>query len=159
MGYRMSVDGIEDLKKMLHKLGNSAEGVAKSGLYKGAGIMADEIHSQAAGVQTEPFHYAVFIQREVSPEEKEIIQGKAGIARFKSGGSDVNTVVGYGRSGYATLAGRQKPIPLIANSINSGTSFMKKQPFFRRAVTAGGPKASQAICESIEKDFDEITKE
>ena len=53
----------------------------------------------------------------------------------------------------------QKPIGVIANSINSGTSFMKKQPFVRKAANSGSQKAMQAMRESIEKDFEEITKE
>lgn len=158
MPYTMKVEGAEELSAMLNKMGEQAQSVASKGLYKGAGIMADEIHSQAAGISTEPFHYAVFITREVSPEEKEIIQGKAGIAKFDKNGSEVNTAVGFSNSGYAILAGRRKPIPLIANSINSGTSFLRKQPFFRQAVTNGGPRASSAIIESIEDAFDEMTK-
>ena len=154
----MKTEGAEELSAMLNKMGEQAPKVASMGLYKGAGIMADEIHNQAAGITTAPFHYAVFITREPSPEEKEIIQGKAGIAKFDKNGSEVNTVVGFSNSGYAMLAGRRKPIPLIANSINSGTSFMKKQPFFRQAVASGGPKASSAIADSIEEAFEEMTK-
>ena len=158
MAYTMVVEGAEELSAMLNKMGDQAQKVASMGLYKGAGIMADEIHSQAAGITTAPFHYAVFVTRDPSPEEKEIIQGKAGIAKFDKNGSEVNTAVGFKNSGYAILAGRRKTIPLIANSINSGTSFMRKQPFFRQAVTNGGPKASSAIVESIEEAFDEMTK-
>ena len=47
------------------------------------------------------------------------------------------------------LAGRLVPIPLIANSINSGTSFMNKQPFVRKAKTAGGKKAVDVMKKSI----------
>lgn len=38
-----------------------------------------------------------------------------------------------------------KPVPVIANAINSGTSFMEKQPFFRKAVSKAKGKARDAF--------------
>lgn len=102
-----------------------------------------------------------------------------GIAKFDKNGSEVGTSVGYQNSGYVSVpwnhartgvrtnyhidaSGRArdstyeyrgvkaKPIPVIANAINSGTSFMKKQPFFRRAVQRGTPKAEEAIVRTAE---------
>ena len=157
MPYKMIPEGIQELSQMLARLENQAQPVASKGLYKGAGIMADEVQSQAESITTEPFHYAVFVQRSASPEEKAVVQNGVGIAKFQKNGSDVQTSVGYGNAGYAMMAGKRKPIPKIANAINSGTSFMKKQPFFRRAVNSGSAKASEAIRDSIEKDFDAIT--
>lgn len=100
--------------------------------------------------------------------------GSAGIAKFEKNGLTVNTRVGFNRSGYAPAqwitkrhkgrtnyrhdgkgtvtqassgAGGQnvKPIPVIANAINSGTAFMKKQPFFRKAISQSNGKAEEAF--------------
>ena len=101
--------------------------------------------------------------------------GAAGIAKFKNNGLSVNTSIGFNNSGYALVDGRRsikartnyrydettgkvmhaskagkgsknvKPIPLIANSINSGTSFMDKQPFFRKATRQAASKADGAF--------------
>lgn len=101
--------------------------------------------------------------------------GAAGIAKFKNNGLSVNTSIGFNNSGYALVDGRRsikartnyrydettgkvthaskagkgsknaKPIPLIANSINSGTSFMDKQPFFRKATRQAAGKAQSAF--------------
>lgn len=49
-----------------------------------------------------------------------------------------------------------KPIGVIANAINSGTSFMEKQPFMRRAFRKGEQKAIQAIITTGEKLIDKI---
>ena len=157
MPITMEMKGLEALETKLKRMGDGARGIAAHGLYDGAGVMADELKSQAESIETEEFHYTVFGTRLPSPEEKEIItEAGAGIARFKTNGSEVNTSVGYRNAGYAMLAGRRKPIPLIVNSINSGTSFMRKQPFVRRAATKGATKAEAAIIKSIEKRFDEI---
>ena len=163
MPMTMIPEGVEELQKMLKKLGDNAQRAAATGLYDGAGVMADEIKDHAKNIPTAPFHYAVFpptIRRDVSPEEKEVVQNGIGIARFnKSGGGNVTTSVGYGRSaGYAMMAGRRKPIPLIANAINSGTSFMRKQPFFRHAVSEGTRPASEAMQRKIEDILEQMTK-
>ena len=158
MPMTMKTEGMEELETMLKKLGDNAGRAAATGLYEGAGVMAEEIKGSAANIRTAPFHYAVFIQRQVSPEEKAVVQSGIGIARFDQGSDGVNTSVGYGRrSGYAMMAGRMKPIPKIANAINSGTSFLKKQPFVRKAVDSGSPKASDAIVKKIEEKINEMT--
>lgn len=38
-----------------------------------------------------------------------------------------------------------KPVEMIANAINSGTSFMSKDPFFRKAISRGRAKAEAAF--------------
>jgi hypothetical protein len=53
----------------------------------------------------------------------------------------------------------RKPIGAIANGINSGTSFMKKQPFFRNGVRKGQQKAMAAMKARVEAAFNAITKE
>ena len=54
-----------------------------------------------------------------------------------------------------------KPIGVIANAINSGTSFMHKDPFMRRALRKGEPKAVEAIIRKGDELIDKIieTKE
>ena len=69
---------------------------------------------------------------------------------------------GSAKYGISATIGRgaqnMKPIGVIANSINSGTSFMKKQPFVRRAVTKATPKAIQAIISRAESMINSIIK-
>lgn len=45
----------------------------------------------------------------------------------------------------------QKPVAVIANAINSGTSFMKKQPFIRKAVSQSKGKAEAAIRQKVQE--------
>ena len=52
-----------------------------------------------------------------------------------------------------------KPIGVVANAINSGTSFMRKQPFFRKGVNNGSKAAEAAIVGTAEKLFDRIINE
>jgi HK97 gp10 family phage protein len=157
MAITMKTDGLSELGEMLAQLGEKAQGVASMGLYDGAGVMADSIKNSAQNIHTAPFHYAVFITRQPSPEEKEAVsQANMGISKFQKNGTEVNTSVGYQNTGYAEVAGELKPIPQIANAINSGTSFMQKQPFFRQAVNQGKIKASEAIIAKCEEEFNRL---
>lgn len=158
MAITMKVDGIEELSAMLNELGDRAEEVAARALYKGAGVMADAYAKAADGIKTAPFRYAVFNKRDPSPEEADAVRGKTGIAKFDKNGSEVNTSIGLKGSGYVTIAGHQKAVRQIANAINSGTSFMTKQPVFRRASTQAAGAASAAIVAEADRLIKEITK-
>ena len=158
MAMTMKVDGIEELSRKLTDLGDRAEEVAAKALYAGAGVMANAYRNAAASVRAQPFRYAVFKKRDPSFEEKAAIQGQTGIAKFDKSGSEVQTSVGLKGSGYVTIAGKQKAVRQIANAINSGTSFMNKQPVFRKASTQTAKAASAAIVAKADQLIAEITK-
>lgn len=204
MAIQMKIDGMEDVSRMLEELGEKADFAASMALFKGAGIMAEEVSKAAKTIQTAEFKFAKPGEMRLpSPEEKKILleDGAMGIAKFDHNGAEVNTSVGYNGSGYATVtwnhmssdartnyksvslkgheanassflkalrkaggtdigkgAQNMKPIGVIANSINSGTSFMKKQPFFRKGVNAGTKKAEEAIRTAVESVYNSIIK-
>ena len=159
MPFVMEIDGMAEVSEMLTKLEEDAPKIAAKALYEGAGIMADEIKKGAESIRTAPFKYAREGTRFPSPEEKEIVmQAGVGIAKFNKEGAEVDTSVGYRNAGYADLNGKQKPIPVIVNAINSGTSFMTKQPFVRKAASSGGKKAMEAMKTAIEAEFEARTK-
>ena len=122
--------------------------------------MADAVSRAVQGIVTEPFKYAKGgTKRKASPEEKAIIaNAKTGVAKFRKNGISVQTSVGMQNAGYAQLKGKTVPIPKIVNAINSGTSFMKKQPFVRKAASSASPKALEAMRKRIEEEFDAIGK-
>lgn len=158
MGMSISTAGLTELNQLLGKLGARAQDVASGALFDGAGIVADAFTSAVSGIETAPFKYArPGKTRLPSPEEKAALEGKTGIAKFRKDGSEVNTLVGFNpNSGYADVAGHTKPVPVIARSINSGTSFMKKQPVFRKAVSKSREPAQQAIVAKAEQMLEEI---
>ena len=68
----------------------------------------------------------------------------------------IQTSIGFDNSGYANMAGKTVPVPLIANSINHGTSFMQKQPFLRKAFSQNQGAAVAAIEAGIKAREDEL---
>lgn len=142
---------------MLSKLGEQAEDVASGALFDGAGIVADAFSRAVDSIRTEPFTHKK-AHRLPSPEEKAALMGKTGIAKFQKNGSEVNTLVGFTRdAGYAQLGKQQKAVLVIARSINSGTSFMAKQPVLRKAASLAKGAAKTAMIAKAEKMIEEIT--
>ena len=158
MAFTMQTSGMAELTKRLEKLGEKAQGVASLALYEGAGMMADEVSRAVHGIATEPFRYGTIEnRRKPSPEEKAILENaRKGVAKFRKTPDRVDTSIGMQNSGYAELKGKTVPIPLIANAINSGTSFMQKQPFMRRALSKR--RAAEAkIEQELEKRLNELS--
>ena len=75
------------------------------------------------------------------------------IKGHESSASSLLHAIGVGKG-----AQNQKPVGVLANSINSGTSFMERQPFIRKAVKSGSTKAMQAMKEAMEAEVSAMTK-
>ena len=155
----MTTTGTEELSRMFEQLGEEAGHIAAKALYDGADVVADAYNAAVASIQTEPFKYVTEgsgQQRLPSPEEKAMLQRKAGIAKFRKAGSEVQTLVGIAE-GYGGLVGRRKAYKQIANAINSGTSFMVKQPVFRKAASQSRAAAQAAMIRTAEAEIKKIT--
>lgn len=158
MAFSFEVSGMDELITKMNELEKNGQDVAALGLYEGAGVIADSVSSAISGISTAPFKHAKKGQKRLpSPEEKALVAGaKHGVAKFRKNPTRVDTSVGFQNAGYGKLGKVTKPIPQIANAINSGTSFMQKQPFFRRAFSQGTGAAEAAIEAKIESEIDKL---
>lgn len=186
MPFNLHWDGADELLRKMDKLPEKAAKIAAEALYEGAGVMADAVSREIHGIATEKFQYAKGGRKRLpSPEEKQILMSaKHGVAKFRKTGTSVQTSVGFQKAGYAKITwnhartnirtkykmGKKghmvhasqgsgesmKPVPLIANAINHGTSFMKAQPFLRKAFSQNQAAAMGAIDEGIMSRMDEL---
>lgn len=158
MSFKFEVSGMEELVAKMAKLPDKGRDVAALALYEGAAIVADAVSGAVHGIATEKFHYAKFVTRLPSPEEKAVLlKAKRGVAKFKKSKQRVDTSVGMQNAGYGKIKDKTVPIPKIANAINSGTSFMEPQPFFRQAVETSAGAAAAAIEGGIQSRLDELS--
>ena len=162
MAMTIKTDGLTEVGEMLAKLGEKAQDVATGALFDGAGIVADAMKAAANSIHAEPQRKKnpkpeKTPARWPTPEEKAAVQSRIGIARFNKDGGEVDTIIGIsGASGYVTINGRKKAVRMIARAINSGTSFMHKQPVFRKAKNASESAAKAAIVAKAEEMFNKI---
>lgn len=154
MAMTVRTSGIEELENMLQKLGDQAQDVAAQALYDGVDVIADAYTRAAGSIRAEKRRHNEPGGRYPTREEKEAVQ-KIGVARFQKDADSVDTSVGPAK-GYTTINGKKKAIQLIARSINSGTSFMKSQPVFRKAVSRNRKAAKEKIVSSAENLINDI---
>ena len=187
VAWTMKTKGMDDLIRQMEKVGEKAAGAAAQGLFKGAGVVADSVSAAVNGIATEPFKYATNgNKRKPSPEEKAIVASAPhGIAKFRNDGLRIQTSIGFNHSGYAAITWSHarnnvrtkykvkngkavrasiasggtssKPVAAIANAINSGTSFMVRQPFLRKAFSQSAGSAQGAMEAKIKEELDKIS--
>lgn len=157
MAGSMHVTGTVELAEMLNRIGTQAGKIASFALYDGADVVADAYKDATSGIvaRARGKGESRTEARYPTPEEKAAIQ--TGVARFRHDGDGVNTRVGAAE-GYTTVDGKRKAIKLIANAINSGTSFMHKQPVYRKAFNKSKKAAENAMTATGEKMIQEMTK-
>lgn len=156
MAITVKSEGLDALGELIEKMAERAPQVAAKALYEGAGVMAKEVTAGARAIRTAEFRYASVSKgetRQPSPEEKAAVEGAVGIAKFDMNGAEVQTSIGYGNAGYTEIKGKRIAVAKIANAINSGTSFMQKQPFIRKAANSGKGKAVEAMKAVLEEEY------
>ena len=150
-------DGINEYLQTLNRLGKEIEGISKQAVYEGAKIIADEIKNNIEALSTdEEWGTPKKMKAGPTKAEKENIARGLGIAHMQDNKGTINTKIGYDDAGYDE---NNKPIQMIARSVNSGTSFMKKNPFFEKGVRNSRNKAKQKMIEVSEKELGKTVKE
>ena len=185
MPFSFHCEGIEELISLMDQIPQKGARIASEALYEGAGIVADSVSQAVSGIATEPFKYATNGRtRKPSPEEKAIVAGaRHGVAKFKNNGMTIQTSIGFQKAGYAAITWNHartntrtkykvqngsahhasrgggessKPVAVIANAINSGTSFMDRQPFLNKAFSKSKSAAIAAIEGGIQSRISEL---
>lgn len=133
-------EGIQAELAQFDKYADMALPASKMALYDGAGLVADMVKAEAAGL---PF----------KPETVAQIAGSVGIAKF------ADTVDGTGTSisfeGYFADSGF--PIPYFVRELQIGTATVPKIPFVRRAMSAARAQALAIIEASFDAHIQAMT--
>ena len=131
----INVKGLNETLATFSDLQNIT-GLAKAAIYEGAAVVADTMEKEIQSLKVSSFYGTEEKKRYCWKGEKECLVGALGIAKFMVE-DKIHTKVGF--DGYWTQefddhSAVVKAIPLIANSINAGTSFMYAQPFIDNTV-------------------------
>lgn len=142
---RLRFKGLDEYVAQLERISMSAGEDIERAVYAGAGVVADEIKKGLKSLRTS--------EDGLDPLEKEGLIEGFGLAKIRKDGGYVNT-----KAGFAGLSRKQTkrnpagiPNATIARQIESGTSWIPKQPVIRSAVRASKDKAERAMAEAIEK--------
>lgn len=156
---KLTIEGVAELRAMLARLGEKAPEAAKAALYVGAGAAADAVRSQIQALPEKSGYMPDGQQRNVvKPTEKQELLDHLGIAPFEVRNDLIHTEISF--AGYAESLKTDQypnglPIPLLARSIESGSSVRKKYPFMRKAEAACRSSVQAAMTDVIQQFFDE----
>lgn len=156
---RLTIQGLDDFSMRLQSLADHGEAVAKQAVYAGAGTMVEAIKAEINALPEQQGYMPTGEKRNVvTRDEKAALLSHIGIAKMDSTGGKVATAIGF--EGYSEHATKKYPsgvpVPLIARSIESGSSVRRKIPFLRNAANKAKAAVENAMREAAEKAFEEM---
>lgn len=157
---RVTIDGTGRYLGKLDKLtGKQMNAIIKSGVYEGAGIIADEIRNQIKRIPLE-FEYVGKTAKLDGLNYRQLDGLEEGLSLLT-----METVRGFTFTKVAFIGYNEivtakwtngQPNAMIARSVEKGTSFMKPHPFRKRAIAAAKEKAVEAIGKKIDFEISKI---
>ena len=146
-------EGIDKYLAQLERLQVNTRSTVGRAIYEGAGLVAREV---AGEIQKLPVNNQYGSKGITSVQKAGLIEG-FGISHAQSDGDYRHVKLGFdGYNGQHTKKyPNGQPNALIARSVNSGTSFRKKDPFVdratRRSKSACEAKMTQVVEQEIKK--------
>lgn len=148
----------------LSRLESGQEEIAGKAIYAGAKIVADQIKANLGTLPTEKNRLLKSGEKlnVLTHTQKEGLLDTFGISTMQAD-SDGNYNVKCGFDGYISGTESKKypqglPAPLLARSIESGSSVRRKHPFSRPAVAATKEAAKQEMGRVIDEESAKIMK-
>ena len=149
-------------KEYMAKISKLEANVLGKAIYIGAGIVADEIRKNLEQVPTDERH-GTEVNKAIGPKKRQLkwLEHNFGIAPMLDDGTGyLHVKIGF--KGYNDIRTKRwpngQPNQMVARSVESGTTWMKKNPFVRKAMTASKQRSVAAMQDSVEKSIKEIMK-
>ncbi len=154
--------GLANYLEKLENLHGASPAIIGKAIYDGAKIVADEVKAEIYKIPIENRFVKdgdPLLSGITYLEKKGLIDGM-GIAKIQTDGDYRNVKVGFDGYNeqesyyYGRIANQ-----LIANSLESGTYFRKKNPFISRAVRRCRERAEMAMAKKVDEECAKIFKE
>lgn len=154
-------DGIAEFIGNLTKVFEDADVLYKIAVYDGAKILADEVKKGLNGLRVDNgWGTADKPLNGVNQYTKDGLITAMGISKIQQSGGVTNVSVGF--DGYDGIKSAKypkgRPYQMLMRSVESGTSFMTKQPVIRPAVNRTRKQVEGAIDKAVKRFFDERIK-
>lgn len=159
---KMTVKGLEEFSTTIHALKDEGIKIMNAAVFTGADVMVQAVKDAIKALpEEEGYVENGKLRNVVTHDEKEALLSSIGIAKFDNTGGKVTTAIGF--NGYTEHRTKKYdkgvPIPLIARSIESGSSVRRKIPFMRQAANRARDQVQKAMVDAAEKKMQELKKE
>lgn len=155
-------EGIDEYAKRLSALWKDSEEICKRAVYEGANVVANAIKANLDSIPIQegesglpPVAHEGEKLYGVSRRQKADLIAGFGLAPIKNDQVYINTKAGF--DGYGSVKTKKYPkgVPnsMLMRSVESGTSFRKKHPVVRPAVTRSRKQAQAKMGETIDEEI------
>lgn len=154
-------EGVDKLIEQYQKLEASTEEVIGKAIYNGAGVVMRKVETAVNGITTDD-RYGTPERPTVGPSsiQKLGLIYSLGISKMRNDNGFRNVKIGF--DGYNRVKTKAwpsgQPNLMVARAIESGTSWMQKQPFMRKAETSAKGPCEQVMAETVDKEIQKIVK-
>lgn len=154
-------DGVDEYISQLEKLYGDTEKIMGKAIFDGAGVVMKYVLQGIDSIVVDnSFGTSEKPCNGPSSYEKEGLYRSVGIAKARHDGTFFNVKIGF--DGYDELETKRwpkgRPYSMIARSIQSGTSWMRKQPFMRKAEQAAKAPCERAMALAIDREVEKRMK-
>lgn len=158
---KIEFKGLEEYIAKLNRLeALSRDKVIGAAVYDGAQIVADAVRASIQALPTDEGHYQE--QKKIGPSQavKDVLLQGMGVAPLQNDNGFENVKVGFdGYDDQPTVKyPKGHPIPMLARSVQSGTSFMYPNPFVKTAVRKSRKAAEAAMAKRVNEEINKIMK-
>lgn len=145
----------------LERMGDQTERIAKKALYAGANEIADAIRENLQALPEQGGALKHNKMREgVLPAQKQGLLDSLGITPMDKRDGGYNVKIGF--DGYNKIKTKKypqgQPNPMIASSIESGTTIQQKHRFIDKAMRQKEKAAQKAIEKVVDEEIEKIMK-
>lgn len=152
--------GLDDYMAQLTQAGQRSGGDIGRAIYVGGKIVADAVRTEIDALPVDDHFAPPGKKRGVKSIEKAGLQAGLGIAKARNSNGFRNVQIGF--HGYNAAKSKTWPAghpnAMVARSIQKGTSFMRPNQFFTRAVNNSRAAAEAAMKAEFEKNVSEHFK-
>lgn len=159
---RFKIYGLDAYIDKIDSLSGLTQEYVGQAIYAGAEVVADATKAAISGVEVDN---RVNVpdgeqKRSINQKQKLGLIESFGIASARYDGNFYNVKTGF--DGYNEIRTKRWPMgqpnAMIARSLESGTSFMRKNPIITKATNQSKKKAIEAMQDSLNKSIQKIMK-
>lgn len=156
---KFQFEGVDTLIAQYKKLESNTEQIIGKAIYNGAGVVMKAVKGAVDGISTDNrFGTPENMTTGPSSIQKMGLVHSLGIAKMRNDNGFYNVKIGFdGYNNVKTKTWPQgQPNMMVARAVESGTSWMQKQPFMRKAEQNSRKACEEAMSATVDAEINKI---
>ena len=158
---KFQFEGVDKLVAQYEKLADKSIEVIGKAIYNGARVVMKAVSGAVDNIGTDN-RFGTSENPTIGPTaiQKIGLQQSLGITKMRADGDFWNVKIGF--DGYNNVKTKKwpqgQPNSMVARSVESGTSWMSKQPFMRNAEQSAKGPCEKVMAQTVDNEIQKIMK-